>query len=188
MASTVIGKPTARRVASSSRTSPIDAVTMSIAVGCPPGRKLRVEQDEVPGGERTGDREQPVENRDVLARRRLNAGRQGIQGRARARGAATAPRCRSAPEAEYERQRRRVPELEQGPGDRDAEDQLARESGRACGRRCRPRRRAARSGGNAAAGCVIAFSSVRLLRRRKGRTPAAPPFSVRALGQRPTPR
>ena len=35
MASTVIGIPTARRVASSSRTSPIDAVMMSIVFGWP---------------------------------------------------------------------------------------------------------------------------------------------------------
>ena len=35
MARIVIGTPTARRVASSSRMSPTDAVTMSIVFGCP---------------------------------------------------------------------------------------------------------------------------------------------------------
>jgi hypothetical protein len=34
-ASTAIGQPTLRRVASSSRTTPVVATTMSVAVGCP---------------------------------------------------------------------------------------------------------------------------------------------------------
>ncbi len=71
-ASSAIGQPTARRVASSSSTTPVTATTMSHRRWLSRAqRELAVEEQQIGRGEGSGQRERPVEERHAIARRRL---------------------------------------------------------------------------------------------------------------------
>ena len=99
-------------------------------VGLPrPRGQLAVEQHQVGAGKGPGDGQHPVEQRHVAARRTAEGrpGQKGQRQRERQVDGARLGVVEDA-EAQHEGQRRRIPELEQRPGQRQAKDQPRREA------------------------------------------------------------
>src|SRR5690606_27336435 len=95
-----------------------------------PEGQLAVEQKQIRARERPGERQRPVKIRNALPRRRPQGWIEGVG--QKERKAEVDRACLGIiknADAEDERQRRRVPKLEQRPSDRYANEQLGDQPG-----------------------------------------------------------
>ena len=134
MATTISGGPSARRVASSSSTMPTPATTRSACGQAGPFGQLVVEEEEVAGAEGADQGEDPVLDRDAVARRALEGrparvGEEDREGEVDGAGLGVVQDRQDV--GNHEGQRRGDPQLKQRPEQGHASQQQAHRSGRA---------------------------------------------------------